>query len=93
MSETIEKRLSDLGVTLPFMTGLLHYDFPFNVRELEAVIKRGIALSESSCLDTAHLPDEMKELMKSYGTRGARPSSTATGPNSFVPRSSSPSVV
>jgi DNA-binding NtrC family response regulator len=59
----------DLGITFPFMTGLLHYDFPFNVRELEAIIKRGIALCEGSFLDAAHLPDEIKDLMKSYAVR------------------------
>jgi len=59
----------DLGLTFPFMTGLLHYDYPFNVRELEAFIKRGIALCDGFELDTAHLPDEIKELMKLYAVR------------------------
>lgn len=54
-------------LTFPFMTGLLHYDYPFNVRELEAFIKRGIALSDGGPLDAQHLPDEIKTLMKSYG--------------------------
>jgi transcriptional regulator with GAF, ATPase, and Fis domain len=60
-----------LGVSFAFMTGLLHYDFPFNVRELEGFLKRGVALLDegSGVLDTAHLPDEIKELMKSYGLR------------------------
>jgi transcriptional regulator with PAS, ATPase and Fis domain len=60
----------DLLVTFPFMTGLLHYDFPFNVRELEAFIKRAIALCDGPELDAQHLPHEIKELMKSYGVRG-----------------------
>jgi transcriptional regulator with GAF, ATPase, and Fis domain len=59
-----------LGLTFPFMTGLLHYDFPFNVRELEAFIKRGVALCDGTALDAPHLPDEIKEQMKGYGTRG-----------------------
>ncbi|NUQ77752.1 MAG: sigma 54-interacting transcriptional regulator [Polyangiaceae bacterium] len=61
----------DLGLSFPFMTGLLHYDFPFNVRELEGFIKRGIALTDGGALDAAHLPDEIKELMKSYAQRHA----------------------
>jgi DNA-binding NtrC family response regulator len=63
----------DLGLTFPFMTGLLHYDFPFNVRELEAAVKRGIALCDGAALDAVHLPDEIKELMRSYGVRDKAP--------------------
>jgi transcriptional regulator with GAF, ATPase, and Fis domain len=59
----------ELSLGFPFMTGLLHYDYPFNIRELEGFIKRGIALVEGEALDTAHLPDEIKELMKGYGQR------------------------
>ena len=66
-----------LGLTFPFMTGLLHYDFPFNVRELEATVKRGIALCDGAALDAQHLPDEIKELMKSYAQRGKKPQSGA----------------
>lgn len=58
-----------LELSFAFMTALLHYDFPFNIRELEAYIKRAVALAEGSVLDTAHLPDEIKEHMKSYGRK------------------------
>ena len=37
---------ADLAASFLFMTGLLHYDFPYNVRELEACAKRAIALAE-----------------------------------------------
>ncbi len=66
-----------LGMTFPFMTGLLHYDYPFNVRELEAFIKRGIALCDGAELDTPHLPDEIKELMKVYAVRNRQPTPAA----------------
>jgi transcriptional regulator of acetoin/glycerol metabolism len=66
-----------LGLTFPFMTGLLHYDFPFNIRELEAFIKRGIALSDGGALDGQHLPDEIKELMKAYGRPPERAAAAA----------------
>jgi DNA-binding NtrC family response regulator len=63
----------DLGLSFPFMTGLLHYDFPFNVRELEAIIKRGIALEEAAALDAPQLPDEIKALMTGYAVRKKPP--------------------
>ncbi len=63
----------ELNLSFPFMTGMLHYDFPFNVRELEAFIKRGIALCDGDTLDAPQLPDEIKELMKGYAVRGKPP--------------------
>jgi DNA-binding NtrC family response regulator len=70
----------DLGLSFPFMTGLLHYDFPFNVRELEAFIKRGIALCDGAELDTPQLPHEIKELMKVYGVRNKPPAAAGHAP-------------
>jgi DNA-binding NtrC family response regulator len=68
----------ELGITFPFMTGLLHYDYPFNVRELEAFIKRGCALCDGGALDAPHLADEIKETMKNYAVRkGAGGTQTA----------------
>jgi transcriptional regulator of acetoin/glycerol metabolism len=58
-----------LEVAFPFMTGLLHYDWPYNVRELEAAIKRGVAFVDGAALDADHLPDVIKTLMKEYGKR------------------------
>ena len=62
----------ELGFTFSFLVALLHYDWPFNVRELESCIKRGIALTSAhdpSTLDTVHLPDAIAEHMKGYGER------------------------
>lgn len=73
-----------LGFTFPFMTGLLHYDFPFNVRELEGFVKRGIALSDGSALDAQHLPDEITDLMKSYCRK------PASAPGASLPALSAP---
>jgi transcriptional regulator with PAS, ATPase and Fis domain len=56
-----------MSTTFPFMTGLLHYDWPFNVRELEAAIKRAIAVAEGDVLEVHHLPDAIKEVMLEYG--------------------------
>ncbi|HNQ05217.1 MAG TPA: sigma-54 dependent transcriptional regulator [Thiobacillaceae bacterium] len=38
------------------------YDFPGNVRELENIIERGVALCQGDTLETAHLPDDLRDL-------------------------------
>jgi transcriptional regulator with GAF, ATPase, and Fis domain len=58
-----------LGFTFSFLVALLHYDWPFNVRELESCIKRGVALADGGALDTRHLPDVIAEHMRGYGER------------------------
>jgi transcriptional regulator with PAS, ATPase and Fis domain len=59
----------DLAMSFRFVTALLHYDFPFNVRELEATIKRAIALSDGRELDVPQLSDAIREQMEAYGKR------------------------
>jgi transcriptional regulator with GAF, ATPase, and Fis domain len=66
-----------LGFTFSFLVALLHYDWPFNVRELESCIKRGVALTDGAPLDTQQLPDAIADAMKSYGAR--------TSPLNMVP--------
>jgi DNA-binding NtrC family response regulator len=41
---------------------LMNYDFPGNVRELENVIERGVALSNGEVIEMAHLPEDLREL-------------------------------
>jgi len=36
------------------------YDFPGNVRELENIIERGVALANGGTLDIVHLPEDLK---------------------------------
>ncbi|HEY6081333.1 MAG TPA: sigma 54-interacting transcriptional regulator [Polyangiaceae bacterium] len=57
-----------------FMSGLLHYDFPYNVRELEACIKRALALTDGASLEPEVLPETVQESMNDYGSAGGRPS-------------------
>ena len=42
------------------MAILQGYDFPGNVRELENIIERGVALANGGTLDIAHLPEDLK---------------------------------
>jgi DNA-binding NtrC family response regulator len=41
---------------------LMNYDFPGNVRELENIIERGVALANGTTIETAHLPEDLREL-------------------------------
>ncbi|MEJ2324446.1 MAG: sigma-54 dependent transcriptional regulator [Nitrospirota bacterium] len=44
------------------MDVLMNYDFPGNVRELENIIERGVALSNGPSIELAHLPEDLKAL-------------------------------
>jgi sigma-54 dependent transcriptional regulator, acetoin dehydrogenase operon transcriptional activator AcoR len=78
-------------VTAAFMIGLLSYDWPFNVRELEAAMKRAVALAPGNTpFDERHLPtavkdavDESKRAGPSTPPRGDEQLGTAraTGPS------------
>jgi transcriptional regulator with PAS, ATPase and Fis domain len=66
---------SEKTPSFAFMSGLLHYDFPYNVRELEACIKRALALSDAALLEPEVLPEAVQDAMGDYGRdAGARPS-------------------
>jgi DNA-binding NtrC family response regulator len=41
---------------------LMNYDFPGNVRELENIMERGVALANGNTIELAHLPEDLKEL-------------------------------
>ena len=41
---------------------LMSYDFPGNVRELENIIERGVALANGNTIEVVHLPEDLKEL-------------------------------
>jgi DNA-binding NtrC family response regulator len=49
------------------------YDYPGNVRELENIIERGVALCQGDVLETAHLPDDLRELtIRAFRRRDGR---------------------
>lgn len=41
---------------------LMNYDFPGNVRELENIIERGVALTTGRSIELSHLPEDLREL-------------------------------
>jgi DNA-binding NtrC family response regulator len=59
-SALMKKDVADIS---PSVTGvLMNYDFPGNVRELENIIERGVALSNGATIELAHLPEDLKDL-------------------------------
>ncbi|MFA7096375.1 MAG: sigma-54 dependent transcriptional regulator [Gammaproteobacteria bacterium] len=40
---------------------LENYDYPGNVRELENIIERGVAIATGTSIEMAHLPDDLRE--------------------------------
>jgi sigma-54 dependent transcriptional regulator, acetoin dehydrogenase operon transcriptional activator AcoR len=71
----------DLQPTFPFMLGLLAHQWPYNVRELEACVKRAIALSTSLELLPDQLPDEVREALSKFGRRSDVDSAPPASPN------------
>ncbi len=69
----------ELAMTFPFVAGLLHHDWPYNVRELESAIKRAAALSSVGVLTEEHLPESVKQAIEDYAA-APRPSSTLETP-------------
>lgn len=57
----------DLNPSFSFMTALVHYDWPYNVRELVSCVKRCVALATTKTLGTEHLPEPIQTEMSDYG--------------------------
>jgi transcriptional regulator with PAS, ATPase and Fis domain len=76
---------TDLQVGLPFMFALCRYDWPHNVRELEAAMKRAVAVADGSELQIAHLPPAVRDAADSK----SKPSRSTLGRS--TPRSPQPS--
>ncbi|OGW51800.1 MAG: Fis family transcriptional regulator, partial [Nitrospirae bacterium RBG_19FT_COMBO_42_15] len=52
---------------------LMNYGFPGNVRELENIIERGVALTNGNRIEMAHLPEDLKELnIKTFRKKDGR---------------------
>ncbi len=44
------------------MSVLMNYDLPGNVREIENIMERGVAIVNGNTIDVAHLPEDLREL-------------------------------
>jgi DNA-binding NtrC family response regulator len=78
-----------LDVSFLLMAALLHHDFPYNVRELEACAKRAIALAEGTVLDAPLLPESIRDEMAEYGR--AAPAQRESQDEDDMPRHGAPS--
>ncbi|MDP2794742.1 MAG: sigma-54 dependent transcriptional regulator [Sulfurisoma sp.] len=56
----MDKRVSEIAPEA--MDILKAYDFPGNVRELENIVERGVAVATGDIIETAYLPDDLREL-------------------------------
>jgi len=65
-SALMKKEVRDISPDA--MSLLKAYDFPGNVRELENIIERGVAICGGSTIEVSHLPDVLRDL----GTRTFR---------------------
>jgi DNA-binding NtrC family response regulator len=62
------RRISEEALAL-----LKAYDFPGNVRELENIIERGVAICQGDTLEAAHLPDDLRDLsIRAFRRRDGR---------------------
>ena len=74
---------AEARVDVPLMASICHYDWPYNVRELEAAVRRALAVTRGGALAADDLPDSVRESMRDYGTPAA--------PTSVPPRGEAPS--
>ncbi len=59
-SERMEKKVESISDEVMHM--LSGYGFPGNIRELENIIERGVALAKGPVLEASHLPDDLKRM-------------------------------
>lgn len=59
-SALMKKDVTEISTEV--MSILMSYDFPGNVRELENIIERGVALTSGKVIDANHLPEDLREL-------------------------------
>lgn len=57
-SEEMDKTVT--GISPEVADILTEYDYPGNIRELENIIERGVALTNSNTVEMDHLPDDLR---------------------------------
>ncbi len=68
-----------------FMLALVHYDWPYNVRELGSAIQRAVAVAGQRPVDVMHLPDVIVERYRRFGEKRAAPPLALPAPASVRP--------
>jgi len=67
----------NVAVAAQTFAALIHYDWPYNVRELEAALRRALALMDAEGtreMDLRHLPESVQRAMEGYGDAASSPS-------------------
>jgi DNA-binding NtrC family response regulator len=64
----------DARVSFPYLLAVAHYDWPYNVRELESAVKLSLALADGRELDLPHLPASVQHALDHHGTVRTRES-------------------
>ena len=59
--------LGETSVGFPFMLALAHYNWPYNVRELESAVRVALTLSAGAPLDLMHLPEAVRRALDKHG--------------------------
>lgn len=59
-SVLMKKNITEISEDV--ITILMNYDFPGNVRELENIIERGVALAKGSIIEMSCLPEDLRKL-------------------------------
>ncbi len=77
-------------VTFPFMLAVAHYDWPYNVRELESAVKLGLALADGGELDLQHLPTPVQRALDDHGKPSSAPAALSARPPEGGARPPSP---
>lgn len=70
-SALMKKSVSEIA---PEALDLLRtYDFPGNVRELENIIERGVAIASGSVIELVHMPEDLRDLsIRTFRRKGGR---------------------
>ena len=69
---------TDIHLSFQAMLALLHYDWPYNVRELEGVLLTAALLAKGSVIEPRHLDEKVQAVMERYGAKRPPSASSAT---------------
>ncbi|MBK7153684.1 MAG: sigma-54-dependent Fis family transcriptional regulator [Sandaracinaceae bacterium] len=62
-----------------YMLALAHYDWPYNVREMESAVRLSVALAAGMELDLRHLPKPVQAALDEHGQPARAPQHDARG--------------